>query len=124
MPGYAISCDTARGFLVCRISSAMSEGEVAQLCADLDRGLTDARTRGPLRLLWDHRGLPVIVDGRAERLLALWQQHCQVGDRIAILVSHSLDKVLGKPVTAEEAAFFMSENAAHTWLGIGASQAA
>ncbi|HEX7871706.1 MAG TPA: hypothetical protein VF475_02270 [Sphingobium sp.] len=119
-----IRFDAARGFLTCSISSVISDAEVTLLCADLDRGLTDARTRGTLRLLWDHRGQSVIVDGRAEKLLAVWKRHCREGDRIAILVSNSLDKVQGKPVTAEEAAFFMSENAAHTWLGIGAAQAA
>ncbi len=124
MAGHEIRYDDARGFVVCRISSQLSEDQVSLLCTDLDRALTAARARGTLRLLWDHRGLPVIVDHKAERLLALWQQHCRIGDRIAILVSTSLDKVQGKPVTAEEGAFFMSENAAHTWLGVGAAQAA
>ncbi|HEX7819848.1 MAG TPA: hypothetical protein VF463_04435 [Sphingobium sp.] len=52
--------------------------------------------------------LPVIVDDNADRLLALWLDHCRKGDRIATLVSTSLDRVQGKPKTAEEAAFFMS----------------
>lgn len=124
MSAYAISRDTGRGFVVCRISGEMAENEVTQLCTDLNRALVDARASGPLRLLWDHRGQPVIVDERANRLLSVWQDNCQTGDRIAILVSNSLDKVQGRPVTAEEAAFFMSENAAHTWLGVGAVQAA
>ncbi|MCE7798783.1 hypothetical protein LWE61_19840 [Sphingobium sufflavum] len=124
MAAYEVGFDETRGYVVCRVAGVLGDSEVKILCRELDRELTAARQRGAIRLLWDHRGLRVLVDGRADDLLAVGRCHFREGDRVAILVSHSLDKVEGKPKTAEEAAFFMSENAAHTWLNIGVTQAA
>lgn len=124
MSAYQIGFDTRRGFLTCRVSAEVPEDEVELLCAELERGLTEARARGPIRLLWDHRGLRVLPDDSADKLLALANRYFHAGDRAAILVSTNLDKAQGRPKLSDEAAIFVSENAALTWLGIGIDQAA
>lgn len=124
MSAYRIGFDTRRGFLTCRVSAEVPEEEVELLCTELERALTEARRCGPIRLLWDHRGLRVLPDGPADKLLAVAHQNFRPGDRAAILVSTNLDKAQGRPKLSDAAAIFVSENAGLTWLGIGIDEAA
>lgn len=123
MPAYEIGFDR-RGFVVCRVSKVLAEREVDALCSDLRGALAAAAAQGAIRLLWDHRGLRVLPDPLADKLLDLAREHFRAGDRAAILVSSNLDKAQGRPKLADEAGIFVSENAALTWLGIGLDQAA
>ena len=124
MAAYKIGFDERRGFLVCRVSGELGASEVTSLCSELIGALAATRARGQVRLLWDHRGLRVLPNDLADELLAVARDHVQPGDRAAILVSNSLDKVQGRPKIADQAAFFLSENAAYTWLRVGLAQAA
>ncbi|MFT3965906.1 MAG: hypothetical protein QM690_08500 [Sphingobium sp.] len=124
MTGVEIGFDAARGVLLCRVAGAMPPSQEAELSRALTDAVGAARRHGPLRVLWDNRvGVPLST-ALSDLLRDLLVERGGVEDRVAIVVPNSMAKAHSRAHMAEGHQLFASENAALTWLSVGASPAA
>lgn len=115
--GYDLSVDPVTGVVTCRILRTMDEPEAEVLAEALADAIANARGRtGTLRLLFDNRvgasfGTPDQTPIRALRPSLL-----RPTDRIAALVSSSMEKMAVRIKHEGNLEAFLSESAALTWL--------
>ena len=117
MTSYALTQDLNTGIMTCKLLGPLSDADGARLYAEFELLIAEARRRSaPLRVFWDNREGEFFTSPALQQLIARFKATHRPGDRAAILVSSSLDKVRVKPEMNDEHQVFISESAAKTWL--------
>ncbi|MET0365891.1 MAG: hypothetical protein ABW169_14700 [Sphingobium sp.] len=124
LKGLSVRFDMARGLLLCSVTGPLSDVQSSELERALTSVTAAARRHGPLRVLWDNRvGVP-LGPILSEMFRTLLVEQGQPEDRVAIIVENSIAKARSRPQMAEGHQLFASENAALTWLSVGAAPSA
>lgn len=113
---YSVRRDPRSDILCCRIDGALSDADATRLAAELAEAIERSRTTSPhFRLIFDNRDCIFPSAEGHQAMASMLAPLSRPGDRVAIIVSSSLQKVRARGGTTE-AEVFMSESAALTWL--------
>lgn len=117
MANYSLDQDPATGVITCRVLDFISDAEAQALARDIRVMAQGSRhARGTVRMLFDNQRGKVFSSAAMQALGGdLKATRCS-GDRTAILVSCSLNKMQAKRAMSEGSEVFLSESAAMTWL--------
>lgn len=114
---FDLSTDPATGIVICRILAPVDEAGAELLAEALAEAIADARARtGTFRLLFDNRVDASFGTHAQAAIRGLRQSLLRPTDRIAALVSTSLQKMTVRDRHAGNREAFLSESAALTWL--------
>ncbi len=119
MPNFTIEHEAESGILVCRITGFLSDVEGAQFARMFLDAIGRARRTAPtLRILFDNRDGNVFSSASLGALNGTLKGEQRPGDRAAVLVANSINKVQAKRNMSDGNQVFLSEQAARTWLAI------
>jgi hypothetical protein len=114
---YTIEFREADGILICRMYGFLDEQLASKFGAELLKAQAAARAKtGTLLCLFDNRQGHVAAPAAARALVEQCRSVVHSGDRSAILVANSLNKMQAKRSAMTDNEIFVSENAAVTWL--------
>ncbi|HEX7853459.1 MAG TPA: hypothetical protein VF503_07150 [Sphingobium sp.] len=123
--GFDVRFDEGRGMVLCRVTGAFSDAAQPEVARQITEVVAEARRQGsPLRTLWDNRlGLP-LGPALTDIFRTILVDRALPDDRLAIVVSSSVEKARSRSQMAPGHQVFASENAALTWLSVGTSPVA
>lgn len=114
---FDLSVDPVTGVAICRILGPIDEAGAELLAEALADAIADARGRtGTFRLLFDNRLGASFGTSEQSAIRALRLSMLRPTDRIAALVSSSMEKMAVRNRHEGNREAFLSESAALTWL--------
>lgn len=114
---FDLSIDPLTGVAICRILGPIDESGAELLAEAMADAIADARSRtGIFRLLFDNRVGASFGTSDQSAIRALRESLLRSTDRVAALVSSSIEKIAVRSRHAGNREAFLSESAALTWL--------